>query len=84
MDNVIARIAVWFTLALSTYADPNFKEIFRQTTKEANNEVLSNITGKVPEWLSGDFVRQNCASYGEIDGRLFKIDRFAMQVIYNH
>lgn len=52
------------------YADPNFKNIFKQTIKEAKNEPLTDVTGKVPEWLSGDFVRQNCASYGEIDGKL--------------
>ena len=49
-------------------ADPNFKNIFQQTTREANNEVLSDITGSIPSWLSGDLVRQNCASFGNIDG----------------
>ena len=49
-------------------ADPNFKNIFKQTTKEAHNEVLSDITGSIPSWLSGDLVRQDCASFGNIDG----------------
>ena len=73
MEGVLVKLTVWLTVVSFSFADPNFKNIFRQTTKEAKNEVLSSITGKVPEWLSGDFVRQNCASYGEIDGKLFRI-----------
>ena len=50
--------------------DPNYRNIFYQTTKEVQNEELSNIQGEIPAWIDGDFVRQNCASYGDIDGKL--------------
>ena len=53
---------------LCAASDPNFRNIFYQTTHEAQNQELTDITGKVPDWLSGDFVRQGCASYGDIDG----------------
>jgi len=68
MDGILKPLLILVTLSTASYADPNFKNIFRQTTNEAKNEVLDDITGKVPEWLMGDFVRQICASYGEIDG----------------
>lgn len=57
------------TILSSCSADANFKTIFLQTDKEARNESLKDITGKVPHWLTGDLVRQNCASVGNIDGK---------------
>ena len=70
MDGMFKLLLILVAVLAVSYADPNFKNIFKQTTSEAKNEVLNDITGKVPEWLMGDFVRQICASYGEIDGKL--------------
>ena len=70
MEKILSWFLFLLTVSSLSYADPNFKNIFKQTIKEAKNEALTDITGKVPDWLSGDFVRQNCASYGEIDGKL--------------
>ena len=69
MDVVLNLFLLLIAISVFGFADPNYKNIFRQTTKEAQNEVLTDITGHIPRWLSGDFVRQNCASYGEIDGK---------------
>ena len=68
MEDVIFILFAAAFLPFTSAADPHFKNIFQQTTKEANNEILNDITGSIPSWLSGDFVRQNCASFGNIDG----------------
>ena len=67
----VSKICTFVLLVLSSLcsADPNFKNIFKQTVKEAKNEALNDIVGKVPDWITGDFVRQNCASFGNIDGK---------------
>ena len=84
MDGTLKPLLILVTLSTASYADPNFKNIFRQTTNEAKNEVLDDITGKVPEWLMGDFVRQICASYGEIDGKLLGSRHFRYYVTPRH
>eukprot|EP00794_Sanderia_malayensis_P018028 gene18028-19834_t len=48
--------------------DPFYKNIFQQTTTEVQNQQLTAQSGQIPAWLDGDFVRQNCASFGNIDG----------------
>jgi len=68
MDGLIEPLLLLIAAFQFSFADPNFKNVFQQTTKEVQNEVLTDITGMVPKWLSGDFVRQICASYGDIDG----------------
>ena len=70
MDGLIEPLLLLIAAFQFSFADPNFKNVFQQTTKEVQNEVLTDITGMVPKWLSGDFVRQICASYGDIDGKL--------------
>ena len=59
-------------VSLAATSDPNYKNVFYQTSiKEVQNEELTVETGgAVPEWLNGDFVRQNCASFGDIDGEV--------------
>ena len=74
MEVVLKLLLILVTISTFSFADPNYKNIFRQTKKEVQNEALNDVTGHVPKWLSGDFVRQNCASYGEIDGRSLYID----------
>ena len=69
MEGTLHPFLLLVVVSALTYADPNFKNIFKQTTKEAHNEVLTEIAGYIPKWLTGDFVRQNCASFGEIDGK---------------
>ena len=60
-----------FSLLVGVFGyDPNYRNIFYQTTKEVQNQPLSDITGEIPSWIEGDFVRQSCASYGDIDGNI--------------
>ena len=68
MDGALHPLLMLVVFSAFSCADPNFKNIFKQTTKEAHNEALTEIAGSIPKWLTGDFVRQNCASFGEIDG----------------
>ena len=70
MDGLKEPLLIMIVIFQCSFADPNFKNVFKQTTKEVQNEALTDITGTVPKWLSGDFVRQICASYGDIDGKL--------------
>ena len=69
MESVINSLLVLIIGFAFLLADPNFKNTFKQATKEVQNEALTEIAGKVPKWLSGDFVRQLCASYGDLDGK---------------
>ena len=58
-------------LACLTFAvDPNYKNVFHQTTKEIQNEQLSTEGESIPDWLSGHFVCQTCASMGNINGKI--------------
>jgi len=68
MNGVIKLLFILVAGFAPIFGDPNFKNTFKQATKEVQNELLTNITGIVPRWLSGDFVRQICASYGDVDG----------------
>ncbi|XP_065070482.1 retinoid isomerohydrolase-like [Rhopilema esculentum] len=69
MSFLVHNLYLLAVLMVQVYGnDPNYRNIFYQTTKEVQNEDLSNIQGEVPHWIDGDFVRQNCASYGDIDG----------------
>jgi len=70
MGSVLRLLLHLVALSVFSYADPNFKNVFKQVTKEVQNEALTDITGNIPKWLTGDFVRQMCASYGEVDGDL--------------
>ena len=69
MNGVIKLLFILVAGFAPIFGDPNFKNTFKQATKEVQNELLTNITGIVPIWLSGDFVRQICASYGDVDGK---------------
>ena len=71
MSFLVHKLYLLAVLMVQVYgSDPNYRNIFYQTTKEVQNVELSNIQGEVPDWIDGDFVRQNCASYGDIDGGL--------------
>ncbi len=72
-----------FAVACSHAADPNFRNLFYQTTRVVQNQVLADVQGRIPSWLDGDFVRQNCASYGDIDGK-FHYSNFIIDVIDNY
>lgn len=66
---MLSSLLVALTFAFASGTDPNFKNIFKQTTSQVQNVALDDLTGAVPKWLSGDFVRQNCASFGNVDGK---------------
>ncbi len=70
MSFVVPVFPLTLLLALAHGSDPNFKNIFQQTTTEVQNQILNNSSGSVPAWIDGDFVRQNCASFGNIDGKV--------------